>query len=341
MQAHLLARLALASLVVLGACDDDDDTGPISGVIDRCFQRVDLVGNVDGAAPRTDPSLIDAWGLAAVRGAFAINASDAGVLAMYNPDGTPASSAIPNGLVVGDDYTGIARGANDDLVLVSEDGRIAKIATNVDPQNASVMVDDKAAGAGYTGVAVVGGDVLVADFRRAQLARYDADFQPVAAPAFVDASLPAGYAPFNVATFDDEVYVTYALQDDEGDDEVTGAGLGYLSAFDLDGQLLWTLGGAPFDAPWGLALAPPRFGDLAGALLVGNFGDGRVTIVDRGTHAVLGQLRDADGTPLVTDGLWGLASGADADTALDDAVFFAAGPDDGAQGLFGAFQPCP
>lgn len=343
MQAHpALARIALASLIVLGACDDDnDDTGQISGVIDRCFQRVDLVGSVDGAATRTDPNLINAWGIAPVRGAFAIAATDAGVLAMYNADGTPASLAVPDGLEIGEGYTGVARTAGDDLVLVSEDGLVSTISTNVAPTQVSVQVDQQAAGAGYKGVAVVGDHILAADFRRGRVEEYDASFQLVSDAALVNSTLPAGYAPFNIATVDDEIYVTYALQNEEGDEEVTGAGLGFVSAFDLDGNLLWTLGGEPFDAPWGMALAPQQFGALAGALLVGNFGDGRVTIVDRGTHALLGQLRDADGTALVTDGLWGLASGEEVDNGGDNAVYFSAGPADESQGLFGAFQPCP
>lgn len=342
MQAHLaLTRIAFASLVVLSACDDDDDDiDQLPGELDRCFQRVDLVSSVPGLAARTDPNLVNAWGITSELGVFAINATDAGVLAMYNADGSPATRAIPDALDVGEGYTGITR-MDDELILVSEDGLISTVSPDEDPVRINIEVDQSAAGAGYKGVTVFDDRVVVADFRRAQLVVYDRLFEPDSAPVFADPLLPAGYAPFNVAAFGEQLYVTYALQNEEGDEEATGAGRGFVASFNRDGDLLWTISSDLFDAPWGMAIAPPSFGDLSGTLLVGNFGDGRITIIDRATQEVLGQVSDVNGVPIVTDGLWGLATGERVENARPDAVYFAAGPEDETQGLFGVFEPCP
>ena len=104
---------------------------------------------------------------------------------------------------------------------------------------------------------------------------------PDLAGNFTDPGLPAGYAPFNVQVIGSSIYVAYALQDANKEDEQAGAGLGFLTQFDLNGNFVRrvTSGGA-LNAPWGLALAPASFGDLGGLLLVGNFGDGRINAYD-------------------------------------------------------------
>src|SRR5262249_40397874 len=77
------------------------------------------------------------------------------------------------------------------------------------------------------------------------------------------------------------------------------------------------------------------FRDLGGKLLVGNFGDGHISAYDPTTGALIGTLNDASGQPLTIDGLWGLAFG-NGTTAGDKlSLYFAAGPDDEAHGLFG------
>ena len=94
----------------------------------------------------------------------------------------------------------------------------------------------------------------------------------------------------------------------------------------------------PLNAPWGLEVAPASFGKFAGDLLVGNFGDGRITAIDRRSGHVDGQLRDPRGKPIEIDGLWALLRGT-ATTGGTDAVWFSAGPDDEANGLVGQIRP--
>jgi uncharacterized protein (TIGR03118 family) len=106
--------------------------------------------------------------------------------------------------------------------------------------------------------------------------------------------------------------------------------------FDTDGHLLKRLiQRGHLNAPWGLAIAPATWGRFAGALLVGNFGDGRINAYNPVNGHFLGTLRDAHHHPIVIDGLWGLAFGNGVATGTTDTLFFAAGPGDESHGLFG------
>ena len=152
----------------------------------------------------------------------------------------------------------------------------------------------------------------------------------------------AGYAPFNVQNLNGVLYVTYAKQGASLMDEVTGAGLGIVNRFDLNGNLLGRLAtGGSLNAPWGLAIAPSSFGTMAGALLVGNFGDGRITAYDLSSNALIGQLLDTSNQPVSIDGLWGLALGNDGSGGSSQRLYFTAGPDDEAHGLFGVLSAVP
>jgi hypothetical protein len=193
-------------------------------------------------------------------------------------------------------------------------------------------------GSGGTGnVPQPGVLVLAADFHNARIDVFDEKFNLVMTPMFsTPASVPAGFAPFNVAVINGIVYVTYAQQNEAKDDSVAGAGLGFVAAFDVCGNMLWTAKGAQFNAPWGMAMG----GDLSlapGVLLVGNFGDGHVTEVNPKDGTVLDQLMTADGTPVVIDGLWGLAIGTASGvaSAQPGGVYFVSGPADEAHGVFG------
>lgn len=89
------------------------------------------------------------------------------------------------------------------------------------------------------------------------------------------------------------------------------------------------------NAPWGLAFAPEDFGAYGGMLLVGNFGDGTIIAFDPTTRTAVDYLRDPAGKPIVIDGLWGLQFGNGASLGAADALYFAAGPEEEKQGLFG------
>jgi uncharacterized protein (TIGR03118 family) len=100
------------------------------------------------------------------------------------------------------------------------------------------------------------------------------------------------------------------------------------------------------NSPWGLAIAPADFGKFGGALLVGNFGDGRINAFDLGDLGtgelrLLGQLHAAQGGPIRIDGLWALAFGNGANAGPANTLFFTAGPLDEAHGLFGSLVAVP
>jgi uncharacterized protein (TIGR03118 family) len=159
---------------------------------------------------------------------------------------------------------------------------------------------------------------------------------------FTDPGLPSGYAPFNVQNLGGTLYVTYAVQDADKEDEIAGAGLGIVDRYDLQGNFLGRVAaGGTLDAPWGLALAPSSFGAWAGALLVGNFGDGRINAYDATSGSFLGQVTGADGAPLAIDGLWAITPGNDKGAGSSGLLYFSAGPDEESHGLFGVLVAVP
>ena len=91
-------------------------------------------------------------------------------------------------------------------------------------------------GAIYKGLAIAdsskGTVIYAADFHGAKIDVFDDHFAPVTLPgAFTDSSLPAGYAPFNIQELGGKLYVAYAQQDADAEDEVAGAGLGYVDVY--------------------------------------------------------------------------------------------------------------
>ena len=167
------------------------------------------------------------------------------------------------------------------------------------------------------------------------------------AGAFTDPNLPKGYAPFNMQVLNNQLYVTYAKQDDTKHDDVAGPHRGFVDVFNLDGTPglaggeVRLISRGALDSPWGLAIAPAGFAGLErpnndAVLLVGNFGNGHINAFDASTGGSLGQLKDPDGEPIQIDGLWALkvgngGAGGDANT-----VYFTAGLFGETHGLFGS-----
>src|SRR5581483_2770390 len=137
-----------------------------------------------------------------------------------------------------------------------------------------------------------------------------------------------------------DLYVTYAKQDADRKDDVPGPGFGYVDIYDPDGKLLrrFAAQGA-LNAPWGIALAPAGFGRASGRLLIGNFGDGRIDAYDFASGLPVGPLGDAKGNPIQIDGLWGLAFGNGYSSQSVNSLYFTAGPNDEADGLYGRLDP--
>jgi uncharacterized protein (TIGR03118 family) len=260
------------------------------------------------------------------------------------PSPTDASSGgTPTGIVynpsAGFQVTKGKASGSSSFIFATEDGLIAGWSPSVDVTHAISAIDHSAEGAVYKGLALIPGAMLYAtDFRHNKVDVFDSKFNPVSLPAnaFVDNTLPAGYAVFGIQAISNEIFVTYAKQDAAKHDDVKGKGFGFVNVYDPNGQLIRRLASADkLNAPWGVALAPTGFGKFSGKLLVGNFGDGHINAYDLASGDFVGQLRAADHKPIQIDGLWGIAFGNGYKNQPVNTLFFAEGPDGEAHGLYG------
>jgi uncharacterized protein (TIGR03118 family) len=192
----------------------------------------------------------------------------------------------------------------------------------------------------YLGIAIAnnGPDkyLYVASFSEGEIEVYDTAWEEVSM-SFEDPNMPEDYSPFNIQEIDGKLYVMYAKLG-AGGEEVPGPGNGYVNVFNPDGTLMKRLiTRGQLNAPWGVAKAPASFWGpegMPGMILVGNFGDGRINVYDANGN-FFGQLRSA-GNPIVIEGLWGISFAPAAATAINpNWLFFAAGPDEEEEGLFG------
>lgn len=214
------------------------------------------------------------------------------------------------------------------------------------PDHAVIAVDNSASGANYFGLTATnlasGNHLYAANFgTNPGIQTFDGAFQNVSSQfAFTNPFAAQGYEPFNVENLNGSIFVAYAEYGSSGT-EVHGTGLGKLAQYDDKGNLVTTWDDKGLlNSPWGMAIAPSSFGKYSGDLLVGNFGDidqqaGSIAAFDPVTHAALGYLEDASGKPLVEPGVWGLTFGNGASLGAANALYFAAGPNDENDGVFG------
>jgi uncharacterized protein (TIGR03118 family) len=318
------------------------------------FNWKNFQSDIAGVARHVDPNLINPWGMAlSPSNTIWVNDNGSGVSTVYNPNGTATSLVVtippsasntgganPTGIVFnGTPNFKVTKGGNSVpsvFIFVSEDGSISGWNPTLDATNAILAVDNGASGAIYKGVTLGSASghnfLFVTNFHSGHVEIYDENFMRVDTPSsFADATLPAGYAPFGIRLFNNQVYVTYALQDASAKDDVPGPGNGFIDVFDTSGTFVKRLvSNGNLNAPWGLALVPGTFGKFRNALFVGNFGDGRINVYDPVTGASFGKLKGPlpDRDPLVFDGLWDLVF-------LNKALYFSAGIADEEHGLFG------
>ena len=255
------------------------------------------------------------------------------------PSGTVYNGTAADFVVSQNGKSGSAK-----FLFDTEGGMILGWSPTVNAATAIPGVDRSSTGAVYKGLTTMSDRLYATDFHNNRVDVFDASFAPVPLTgAFQDKKLPKGFAPFGIQALAGNIFVTFAKQDSAKHDDVAGPGLGYVDEFTPDGKLVARVasGGrknAPPNAPWGLALAPSSFGVFAGDVLIGNFGNGRISAYQqRGSEWVYkGQLRLGDGTLLSIEGLWGIAFGNGAAAGPASTLYFAAGPGGEQHGLFGA-----
>ena len=317
-----------------------------------------------GVTPTTtiDPNLINPWGVAeSPTGLFWVSDNGTGVTTIYNAAGMPAGPQLvtvaaipgedhssPTGQVfnagVGFDVTSGGKTGSAKFIFATEDGTISGWSPNVDPTNSVIAVDNSSKGAVYKALAIGTNDdgtfLFAANFDSGKVDVFDQNFKQVS--SFTDRHLPQGYAPFNVQVLDGHLFVTFALQDAAKHDDVAGAGNGFVDEFDLEGHLIQRVASrGPLNSPWGLAIAPSSFGDLAGDLLVGNFGDGTINAFNPKNDHFDGKLLGANGAPITIGDLWALVPGNGSGNSDPNKIYFTAGVQDEAQGLFGTLSATP
>ena len=325
------------------------------------FRQTNLVSDLPGMAQLTDPDLVNPWGLAAGPTTPAWVANNGTGKATIYPgfvNGSPIQKAglvvsIPGGAPTGEVFNGTpgfavhsgAASGPAPFLFDSEAGLVTGWNPGVPPPPPSTQAQIGASvtDAIYKGLAIAstgsGTFLYAADFHRGQIDVFDSSFNPVhLSGSFSDRKIPRGYAPFNIQELGGLLYVAYAKQDADREDEVAGPSLGFVDVYSTSGHLLRHLiQRGQLNAPWGLVLAPAGFGRFGGALLVGNFGDGRINAYKPATGKLLGRLRDEDGSPIEIDGLWALRFG-NGVTGNPTTLLFTAGIDDEQHGLFGAIE---
>jgi len=321
-----------------------------------------LVSDLPGA-DHQDSLLVNSWGIThGPSTPWWVADNGTGVSTLYTADGASVAalpkvnilgpgdkgSGTPTGTVFNGTTDFVYKGNMTRFLFATEDGTVAVWPAG-DGINAHIAIDNSksAAGAVYKGVAIGQQGALnriyLANFHTGVVEVYAANFQPVSMPAgaFTDSTIPAGFAPFNVLNIDGNIFVSFAMQKQpDRHDEADGPGLGYVDVFDGSGVLLKRLEhGKWMNAPWGMAHAPANFGEWSNRLLIGQFGSGEIATFNAQSGEFEGLLRGPKGKPININGLWGLEFGNDAAAGPSNTLFFAAGLNDEANGLFGTLTP--
>jgi len=198
----------------------------------------------------------------------------------------------------------------------------------------------------FTGVAmsaIAGGGnrLYLTDFQNSTIRVLDNQWRDITAdvPFARPHGLPANFSPYNVQLLDGRLYVAFAAVDADGEEpatDVPAPGAGHMVSYDLDGHIVQEFADTGrLNSPWGVAIAPPDFGEFGGALLVANFGDGTIAAFDLKTGGFRDVLRDAAGKPLLIDKVWALAFGNGVSLGDSDSLYFTAGPNEEQDGVFG------
>lgn len=370
----------IGSLTALGGCTGDSNSTPPNPVVTTRFLQTNLVSDIAGVATTTDPDLTNPWGIAfGPTSPFWISDNHSGKSTLYNGSGAkqalivniPTPTANTGGAPTGQVFNGttdfkLPNGNPAAFIFATEDGTI--VGWNGTSGTQAVKVADRSGipvggGAVYKGLAIgsnaTGNFLYATNFRTGQVDVFDKSFGIVQlSGSFSDPMVPSGFAPFGIQNIGGDIFVTYAKQDADKHDDVSGVGNGLVDQFDSNGNLKRRLvvgsavGGnmSALNSPWGLALAPASFGQFGNALLVGNFGDGHVNAFNLTTGDYMGLMPNNTGSgPITIPGLWGLTFGNGAGGSSTTTLYFTAGIGDApsfttnleTHGLFGSLSVVP
>ena len=310
-----------------------------------------------GTVMANDPNLVNPWGMSFLPGGpWWISDNGTGLSTLYDGTGTPKSLVVsipqwdgtPGGNPTGNvanTTTDFAIGGNaTHFLFATEDGTIQGWSGGT----STVIAVNNFPGAVYKGLALAsagGANYLyAANFRNGSVDVFDKTFtaHSFGSGAFVDNTLPMGYAPFNVVNIGNgQLAVTYALQDAAKHDDVAGPGHGYVDIYDTQGNLLSRLPHILYlNSPWAVVVAPATgFGGFSGDTLVGQFGSGAIVAFDpRGN--LVGLVFDPAGLQLRINGLWGLGFGNGTGSGPTTTLYFTAGVFGEAHGILGNMTCC-
>lgn len=334
-------QACLVAVLLLCAFSQDLSAGTL-------YTQINLVSDVSGLAAHTDPNLINPWGISfSPTSPFWVSDQGSNFATLYDGEGNVLSLKVsipsvgvppavgPTGQVHnGTTSFNLASGGPAHFLFDTLDGQLlawngGKTATNV----------ATTPGAAYTGLAIgsVGSaNYLYAADNTGHIDVFDTNFHNVTsttfAGKFVDPNAVAGFNPFNIQNIGGNLYVTYAAT--AGPIGLPG---GFVDEFDSSGTFLKRIAtGGDLYAPWGITLAPAKFGSLSGDLLIGQFGDGEILAYDPNNNdAFVGTLNGKGGKPIVNPFLWALEFRTGGKNVNVDALYFTAGYNNQKDGLFG------
>jgi uncharacterized protein (TIGR03118 family) len=322
------------------------------------YRQVNLVSDLPGVAVLQDTNLVNAWGISfGPNTPFWVSDNGKGLATLYavTNDSSGTTHVVKQGLQVtipgegnptGQAFNTVGGFHGDVFLFVSEDGTISGW-RNALGSTAEVLVPANTANI-YKGMTLArtsnGPVLLAANFKNGTVDVYGTNSALLG--QFIDSKAPAGYAPFGIQAISNLVFVTFAKQDADKEDDVAGRGHGLIDVFNPDtGKFLRFATGSDaggkvkeMNSPWGIALAPASFGTGGAQLLVGNFGNGTIMTFDSNGN-FRGLLQADHGPALSIDGLWALTFGNGTRAGDPAKLYFSAGPNDESHGLFGSIEP--
>ena len=344
-----------ASLILLSACHKFGDYWPGKHHPEKdlgSLNQVNLVANeASYGAKRIDTNLLNGWGISfGASGVPWVSSPGAGVSVVYDREGlqalppvkipSPAGSTggLPTGTVSNSSSTDfiLSNGQAARFLFVGLDGVIS----GWNGGGNALLIKNNVGQAVYTGLALASDNgqnfLYAANALKGTIDVFDRTFNAVTTKPFIDPYLPPGYVPFNIHLVGDKLYVAYTKVGPDGR-ALKQVGNGVVNVFSTAGVLLKRFAdGDKLNAPWGVAFATSGFfpgKDAQPTILIGNFGDGKINAYTP-DGKFIDQLKVNNKT-VVIEGLWEISFPPATSTIDPNRLYFAAGPDDEKDGLFG------